>query len=122
MNQLISIFLVVYMIERGLETFWNREKINGEVKAPYTLYLLVGSYILMYLAIFLEWFSRDDRQVSAWISFGGIFLVLLSLMGRNWAIKTLGPYHSVHIEIRSGHELIQSGPYSFVRNPYYFSN
>lgn len=49
-------------------------------------------------------------------------MVLTSIAGRNWAIKTLGLYHSIHIEIRANHEFIQSGPYRFVRNPYYLSN
>jgi protein-S-isoprenylcysteine O-methyltransferase Ste14 len=43
-------------------------------------------------------------------------------VSRNWAIRTLGFYHSVYIEIRDVHPLIQAGPYHYVRNPYYLSN
>ncbi len=118
----VSLFLIGYLIERSLETFWARKKIGGEIVASYTLYLLVGTYTLMCLTILWEWFIWRPWKVPAWVAFGGITLVLVSLVGRNWAIKTLGPYHSIHIEIRPNHELIQSGPYRFVRNPYYFSN
>jgi protein-S-isoprenylcysteine O-methyltransferase Ste14 len=31
-------------------------------------------------------------------------------------------YHSINIEIRERHELVQSRPNSYLRNPYYLSN
>jgi len=122
MNYFASIFLVAYVIERGLETFWNRQKIKGDTVAPYTLYVLVGSYTLVILIIFWELLRQGSQAVSGWMTLVGVILVLISLGGRNWAIRTLGPYHSIQIEIRPNHQLIQSGPYRFVRNPYYLSN
>jgi protein-S-isoprenylcysteine O-methyltransferase Ste14 len=122
MNQFVVLFLVAYVIERVFETFWNREKIKGEVVAPYTLYLLVGTYALMVLIVFWERLRQGSQLVSSGQTLVGILLILISIGGRNWAIKTLGPYHSIQIEIRSNHQLIQSGPYRLVRNPYYLSN
>lgn len=122
MEELVFLFLVFYGIERILETFWKRKKIQGEIIASYTLHLLVGTSILIYLVILWEWAGLENRQVSWWITLGGVLMVLTSIAGRNWAIKTLGLYHSIHIEIRANHELFQSGPYRFVRNPYYLCN
>ncbi len=34
----------------------------------------------------------------------------------------LGKYFSVHIEIKDRHELIESGPYRFIRHPAYAGN
>ncbi len=122
MKGLVFLFLVIYGIERILETFWKRKKIQGAIRASYTLPLLVGTCILIYLVIFWELVSRENRQVTWWMTMAGVVMVLASIAGRNWAIKTLGLYHSIHIEIRTNHELIQSGPYRIVRNPYYLSN
>lgn len=121
MKGLVFLFLVVYGIERILETFWKRKKIQGEIRASYTLPLLVGTCILIYLVTFWELVSKENRQITWWITMAGVVMVLASIAGRNWAIKTLGLYHSIHIEIRDNHELIRSGPYNFVRNPYYLS-
>ena len=52
----------------------------------------------------------------------GVLLVVLSGLGRYWAIQTLGIYHSIHVEVRHRHELIDLGPYQHVRNPYYLCN
>ena len=63
-----------------------------------------------------------EGEFSWWFLSTGIIMVIVSTIGRNWAINTLNLYHSIHIEIRENHELIQSGPYQYVRNPYYLSN
>jgi len=122
MKRLVFVFLVVYAIERILETFWKREKVKGEIIAFYTLPLLVGAHVVIYLVTFWEWVRLGDDEVIWWISLAGMLMVLASVAGRNWAIKTLGSYHSIHVETRQDHELIQCGPYRFVRNPYYLSN
>ncbi len=115
-------FLVVYAVERAAETFWKRDKIKGVLSSPLSLPLLVGTYVLMYLTCLWELTAGVAESFSGWISVVGGVLVLLSTFGRNWAIRTLGPFHSIQIEIRANHELIQSGPYAWVRNPYYLSN
>lgn len=122
MKLLITVFLVIYGVERVLETFWKREKIQGQILAPYTLPLLVSAHVLLYLVILWDWIGREAREVSMWVSLVGCLMVVLSGAARNWAVTTLGLYHSIHIEIREHHELIQSGPYRLVRNPYYFGN
>ncbi len=122
MKELAVIFLIVYAAERSAETFWKRDKIKGKISAAFTLPLLVGTYVLMYLACLWELTGWNAGPFSAWVSVGGAVMVLVSTVGRNWAIQALGPYHSIHIEIRAGHELIHSGPYSWIRNPYYLSN
>jgi protein-S-isoprenylcysteine O-methyltransferase Ste14 len=122
MKGLVFLFLVIYGIERILETFWKREKIQGAIKASYTLPLLIGLHVLIYMVSFWELLSLENYQILWGITFGGMIMVLVSIAGRNWAIKALGLYHSIHIEIRANHELIRSGPYKLVRNPYYLSN
>ncbi len=122
MKELALMFLTVYAVERSAETFWKRDKIRGKISATFTLPLLVGTYVLMYLACLWELTGWNAGPFSAWVSVGGAVIVLVSTVGRNWDILALGPYHSIHIEIRADHELIQSGPYRWIRNPYYLSN
>jgi protein-S-isoprenylcysteine O-methyltransferase Ste14 len=35
---------------------------------------------------------------------------------------TLGKYFSAHIEIKNNHQLIENGPYKFIRHPVYAGN
>jgi protein-S-isoprenylcysteine O-methyltransferase Ste14 len=43
------------------------------------------------------------------------------LIGRNWAIRSLGEYWSIHLEIRKDHKLARKGPYKYIRHPAYLS-
>jgi protein-S-isoprenylcysteine O-methyltransferase Ste14 len=49
-------------------------------------------------------------------------MVSVSILGRHWAIRSLGPFHSIHLEIRDHHVLVSTGAYQFVRNPHCLSN
>ena len=121
MEEFVSLFFVLYAIERLLETFWNRRKIPGKIVAPYTLPALISIHALIYLVTLGSWIA-GKQGAPTWMTFTGTTMVLISIAGRNWAIRSLGPYHSIHVEIRDAHPLIQSGAYRFVRNPYYLSN
>ena len=122
MKQVILFFLIVYAVERLLETFWKRTKLDGEIIAAYSLPLIVTTYAAFYLVILWDWHELDAASLSQPLTLAGIGAVIVSALGRNWAIKRLGVYHSINIEIRERQELVQSGPYSYLRNPYYLSN
>lgn len=121
MERFVSLFLVFYAIERLLETFWKRRKIPGKIVEPYTLPALISVHALIYFVTLGSWIAGEQEAPTRMIV-TGTTMVLISIVGRNWAIRSLGPYHSIHVEVRDAHPLIQSGPYQFVRNPYYLSN
>ena len=51
----------------------------------------------------------------------GLVVYVTGIIGRNKAIKTLGEYWSTHIEIRKGQQIMQDGPYKYIRHPGYLS-
>jgi protein-S-isoprenylcysteine O-methyltransferase Ste14 len=112
--------LLLYGGGRLIEAFRQPEKLEGRVIAGYTLYLLViGHTIVFFLP---SHHVLNDALGVTMINLAGIFFVLLAVIGRGYSIRTLGQYHSIQIEIRYNHSLISSGPYHFIRNPYYLSN
>jgi protein-S-isoprenylcysteine O-methyltransferase Ste14 len=122
MKQVILFFLIVYAVERLLETDWKRTKLDGEIIAAYSLPLIVTTYVAFYRVILWDWHELNAASLSQPLTLAGMGAVIVSALGRNWAIKRLGVYHSINIEIRERQELVQSGPYSYLRNPYYLSN
>ncbi len=96
----VLMFLVLYAVERLLETFWKRKKVAGEIQIPYSLPLIIAVYVSLYLVVFYGWFRLDEQSFRRPIVMTGTILVITSVIGRNWAIKTLGVFHSIHIEIR----------------------
>jgi protein-S-isoprenylcysteine O-methyltransferase Ste14 len=54
----------------------------------------------------------------------GLLLYLVGLIFMLWARRTLGKYWglstSLNVKLHEDHQIIQSGPYAFVRHPMYF--
>lgn len=107
---------------RCLETFWPRPKISGKIEVPYSLPFIVGAYVSVYLALFWEMKDWQANPASLQLAVVGCLMVGVSILGRHWAIRSLGPFHSIHIEIRDHHTLVSTDAYQYVRNPYYLSN
>jgi protein-S-isoprenylcysteine O-methyltransferase Ste14 len=122
MEEFVFWFIVFYGLERLVETFWKRKKIHGHITAHYTLHLLVSTHIIVFIVALYECSERQFQNASVLEFILGLALVGMAIVCRNWSIITLGPYHSIHIEMREEHPLITSGPYRYIRNPYYVSN
>ena len=120
MKSLVLGFLLIYGIARCAETFWRRPNYKGKVVAPYSIRLIISAYVALYVLVM--WDANEMVAIPVWSAVTGMLFILGSIAGRNWAIRSLGPYHSIQIEIRNCHELITSGPYRYIRNPYYLSN
>jgi protein-S-isoprenylcysteine O-methyltransferase Ste14 len=115
-------FLVAYAFTRAYETFSKRAVIPGKILIPCSLPFIVAAYVSLYLIVLWNCYEASALDFTSLNISVGAGAVLMSVLGRNWAIRKLGIYHSIHIEIREEHQLIEAGPYSYVRNPYYLSN
>jgi protein-S-isoprenylcysteine O-methyltransferase Ste14 len=54
-----------------------------------------------------------------WFTILGISLFAVGLVIRWWAIITLGRFFTVDVTIEKDHEVVQRGPFRFVRHPSY---
>jgi protein-S-isoprenylcysteine O-methyltransferase Ste14 len=115
-------FLVAYALTRAYETFSKKAIIRGEILIPWSLPFILAAYVSLYVVVLWNCYEATVSDLTAMNILVGTVAVLMSAFGRNWAIRKLGVYHSIHIEIREEHQLIESGAYSYVRNPYYISN
>lgn len=70
--------------------------------------------ILFLLCVLFSQPAFYETEFGAILSIFGCVLVVVSILGRCWAI--------LHIGSRKNVELIQTGPYSYCRNPLYFSS
>jgi protein-S-isoprenylcysteine O-methyltransferase len=60
-----------------------------------------------------------DFPESNWIPAAAIGLFVAGLMLRWWAIVTLGRFFTVDVVMEKDHELVQRGPFRWVRHPSY---
>ncbi|WP_410508792.1 isoprenylcysteine carboxylmethyltransferase family protein [Methanosarcina hadiensis] len=93
---------------------------SGIQSSRWTRYLLLIFWWLLLILPVLE-YSLFPGYFFA-VTATGALLTVSGTVLRAWGIRSLGKYFSVHIEIKENHELIESGPYRFIRHPAYAGN
>ena len=84
-----------------------------------------GSAALIILTVFLSisiafYFGYSGIGLLAdWVFYLGIFLMLLGVVVRQWAIAVLGRFFSLTVRVAEDHRVVEKGPYRFVRHPSY---
>ena len=111
---------IVLYAARIREFFVKRNVIAGEINERATfLALLVSGTLVVTLALVEYLVRRTGFQTVDFVA--GLLIAGLSFVVRAAAVRALGRMWSVHIEIRSEHQLVQSGPFRWVRHPIYFA-
>lgn len=86
----------------------------------YWLPLIVGTLLI------LPWRGAEGAllrarfaQTNAWLPLFGALLVWAGVLFAIWARATLGRNWSAVVQVKQGHELVERGPYRWVRHPIY---
>jgi protein-S-isoprenylcysteine O-methyltransferase Ste14 len=116
----VVIFLAVVGLQRLLETFKRRGTIAGQQQMRWSFY----AFFILHIAIMagsLAEFVLSGRSLWWPATAAGLILYVASLVVRNVAIRALGRFWSLQVEIRSEHQLVREGIYNYVRHPAYLA-
>jgi len=111
------LFIIIWII-----TAWSvkptKERQDWRGRLFTSVFVIVGSLLLMGA---FPWWGLNTRiwpftQPLLWLAYA---LTLAGLGTLIWARWTLGTNWSATVTFREGHELIEHGPYRFVRHPIY---
>lgn len=80
------------------------------------LVVLISIAASLWVATHWRGAAWPHYRVVAWT---GVVLFALGLLVRWWAIVTLGRFFTVDVQIARDHELVERGPFRFVRHPSY---
>jgi protein-S-isoprenylcysteine O-methyltransferase Ste14 len=58
-------------------------------------------------------------SLGGWLTWVGVAIMISGILFRQYAIFTLGKFFTTTIQIKKDHELIQTGPYRYIRHPSY---
>jgi protein-S-isoprenylcysteine O-methyltransferase Ste14 len=111
-------FLVLALAERVYERRFSDRAVRGENKMEWSYTLLHTSYSVLFLGVGLEHFLWK-RPFCAAATVTGLVLYGVALAVRLSAIRALGRYWSLHLEIRQDHQLMTEGIYRHMRHPAY---
>lgn len=105
---------------RMAEVFTKREVVPGKRTESVTFTIFMFCGLLIFVGGIVEFHLRDSAFW--WPTFTvGVALSLASFAIRRAAIRALGRFWSLHVEMRDGHEFVKSGPFAYARHPVYFS-
>lgn len=113
-------FLVFAIAERLYERRFSRQAKRGEVKMLWSYAAFHILHALIYVGTALEYFLRQ-RPVNGLVVVLGLILFVVSLGVRLTAIRTLGRFWSLNLEIRGDHQLVREGVYRYLRHPAYLA-
>ena len=74
-------------------------------------------FVSIILALSLGY--ADVGPLPDWVFYPGIFLMLLGVLVRQWAIAVLGRFFSLTVRVAEDHRVVVKGPYRLVRHPSY---
>jgi protein-S-isoprenylcysteine O-methyltransferase Ste14 len=114
------LFMAGIVVWRAWETWRKQGQVRGQTSMQWSFYAMVALTALIFGGTVCEFFfvSRPHRLE---ISLLGMVLFVAANIMRIRAIRTLGRFWSLHVEIREQHEFRRVGPYRFVRHPAYAS-
>lgn len=119
----------MYLASEILLTITRRSRTKtGEKQDKSTLGMLwvvialsvaAGVFVAQSRALRAGWVGLFDFPQSDWISVVAVALFAVGLAVRWWAIVTLGRFFTVDVVIEKDHEVVQKGPFGWVRHPSY---
>lgn len=115
---LFCVFMLVATGWRVRETFQKQGQVRGDTRMMWSFYALFSLSCVIFAGTVLEFFFVE-RAHSAVASVAGVAVFVLANVLRWVAIRALGRFWSLHVEIREQQPLICEGPYRYVRHPAY---
>jgi protein-S-isoprenylcysteine O-methyltransferase Ste14 len=111
-------FLAVASAERIWERRYSDRAKRGERRMPWCYTAMHSLHIVIFVATGVECFWL--RRAPVWaVTAAGLVLFVVAVTVRLTAVRTLGKFWSLHLEIRADHQLVTEGIYSYMRHPAY---
>ena len=115
-NAFLLFFLVV-AIERIISTFVRKEP-AGEIMYKWLTIMLISTYTIGSFIGPIQFYINGIEPKMVF-SVAGFIMFFLAIALRKSAMKMLGPNWSVQTRLIAGQRLIKTGPYKYLKHPYY---
>jgi protein-S-isoprenylcysteine O-methyltransferase Ste14 len=115
---LVLVFLVVAIAERLWERGFSRRAVRGDVKMGWSYVAFHVLHALIYVGTAVESVACASRLHWAPVVAGWALFAVATWL-RLTAIRTLGNFWSLDLEIRQNHQFVRQGIYCRMRHPAY---
>lgn len=123
--ELVTHYKILILLTACFTIFLTQPSLNVEEAQAkqstdrYSFFLIFILSLIGIVAPIIEWaYFKPDLNDAQWLLLGLLILVL-GILIRVWAIRTLGRFFTVTVQLVDNHALVKNGPYAFVRHPSY---
>jgi protein-S-isoprenylcysteine O-methyltransferase Ste14 len=117
----VSVVLLWVLLETfDIGNFPRLRHSGGDIKRTdnsSALLLRISLYVSIIIAFMLA--INNIAMLTDWFFYPGIFLVLIGILVRQWAMYTLGRFFTLTISVKKNQKVVDYGPYRYVRHPSY---
>jgi protein-S-isoprenylcysteine O-methyltransferase Ste14 len=96
-----------------------RRRGKNQVRRDQGSAMLIVSSIFIAIFVAFGFGYTSTGQLPDWVFYPGIFLMLLGIVIRQYAIAVLGRFFSLTVRVAEDHKVVDRGPYKLVRHPSY---
>ncbi len=120
-----TLFLSVYLLWFGSEFFGAfliprlRRRGKAKVRRDRGSAALIIPSVFVSIIVAFSLGTAGIGPLPDWVFYPGIFLMILGIVIRQWAIAVLGQFFSLTVRVAEDHRVIDKGPYRLVRHPSY---
>jgi protein-S-isoprenylcysteine O-methyltransferase Ste14 len=82
-------------------------------------FLLIYAGVVVYFIIAFSLSSSGVGELPSSVFYFGIFIMVLGIVIRQWAIAVLGRFFSRTVAVQEKQTVVENGPYRYVRHPSY---
>lgn len=111
-------FLAFAVAERVYERRFSHRAVRGIRKMEWSFAAFHTLHVVVFAATAAEYFWLE-RSINWAVTGIGLALFVVSVVVRLTAIRALGQFWSLHLEIRDEHPLVTTGIYRYMRHPAY---
>jgi protein-S-isoprenylcysteine O-methyltransferase len=111
-----AVYLIDRLVPRALARSVGEAPVLVRDRHSFWIIQALGLAALAAAVAFRYW---NWAVTPPFVQYAGLFLIAGGLALREWAIVRLGRFFSRTVEIETGHQLITTGPYQWIRHPAY---
>lgn len=121
----ISLLIIIaIMLYHRLRSWESKEPLDRRQEGVFILATLRPIALLMWLGVFAylinpAWIAWSSIPLPAWLRWSGVAALALGVALLAWALDRLGKNLTDTVVTREAHTLITTGPYRWVRHPFY---
>jgi protein-S-isoprenylcysteine O-methyltransferase Ste14 len=113
------IFLGVYVTDYIMPRFTNPNYRRQPLKSDRGSYFIISITVVLAISLSIVLRLHDLGTLTGVFQWLGLLIMLAGAAFRQWALINLGRFFSRTVQIESGHQIIKTGPYKWIRHPAY---